>query len=257
MTSADMVLFRKSRGLFWGALVAVVIGLPVVIVSILVVPSALGMYSAATQAEVGTATKVIVDGVGFLTIFGAIVAILLGATAGSVDHQRGVIRDLVLAGRPRWRIVLGRLLAASAWLIIAVAVCIALLVVLAITMAPVDGDMDWGEIGRTVAALGPWLLTALVFGSGIAMLIGTRGPAIGIYLAFVFILDQILVVIPKIGPVWEHMSYFLAQGQTIEWISGTGGTGFAHSNTVALLVLIAWGVIPFTLGVIRLSNRDL
>src|SRR5690606_414939 len=99
--SADFVLYRRMRGVFWGVLVALVIGLPALVVIGVTTPANAEWADASYAREIGGPQNVFELGFVLASFAATFAAVMLGATAGSVDHQRGVLRDLVLTGRPR------------------------------------------------------------------------------------------------------------------------------------------------------------
>jgi hypothetical protein len=255
---ADLVLFRRMRGLFWGALVTAVVGLPLLLVLGMTVAARLAT-SSDFAGQIGGPAEVLVGGLGTLVLTASIAGVLFGTTAGSVDHQRGVLRDLVLAGRSAITIVLRRLLAAGAWMLGAVVATSALLMLVAVVLAPEDGSLDMERALREVASILPGLAATLMFGAALALLLGSRGPAIAVYFVFSFIVDGVLLVIPKVGDWWAHASFAAAEQQVASWI---GRDSFEapmaeHSNGVALAILLAWAVVPLAAGLWRISNRDL
>jgi len=256
MSGADLILYRRMRGIFWGLLVIGVVGLSTALVLGITIPSQLELYSSDVIDEVGRPGEVMAAGFALAGVVASIGAVVLGATAGSVDLQRGVLRDLVLAGRSRLRIVLGRLVAATVWLLLALAVSFAITIAVAMTLAPVDADPDWARIAREGAQYLPGIAYTLPFAAGVAMLVGSRGPAIAVFFVVSLIIDNVLVAIPKVGEWWEEVSLTQADLQVSDWVRDAGGS-FDRPDWQAAVVLVGWAVIPFTLGVVRLTRRDL
>ncbi|MCW2955539.1 MAG: hypothetical protein JWO69_408 [Thermoleophilia bacterium] len=245
----DLLLFRRMRGMFWGGLAFGIVG----IVTAIMLPVTLF----ANEAEVGSADLVFEAGIGILMFPAIFVAVLMGATAGSVDYQHGVLRDLVLTGRRRVAVPLRRLAAAATWQFIFAAIAVGVVTLVAVTLAPVGGGLDVEEALRLVASLVPLFVAALAFGAGVALLVGSRGPAIGIFFLFTLVIDTVLLVLPKVGEWWEHVSFAIAFFQTSEWVGGTTSEQYANSNVVGALVLAAWTLVPLALGLVRYQRRDL
>jgi ABC-type transport system involved in multi-copper enzyme maturation permease subunit len=252
----DLTLYRRMRGLFWGLLVVGVFLVPVLLVLGVTVPAQLDLYSAKTMHDIGDGDSVARGTLGVLSTMVGLAAVVFGATAGSVDLQRGVLRDLVLAGRSRTRIILGRVAGALAWLAIAALLAGAITAVVSATIAPVDGSLDWHEFGRIAATHVPGSIVTLLFATGVALLLGSRGMAIAAFFVFALVIDNILLAIPKVGGWWEHASYQRADTQVAAWINHSHET-FARSNSTAALVLAAWAIVPLLLGLARLQRRDL
>jgi hypothetical protein len=257
--SADLVLYRRMRGMFWGGLVAVVIGLPALIFL------GIGIFAAVSDLpehnihDLGGPTNFFEGGLSTLILLSSVVALLIGATAGSVDHQRGVLRDLVLTGRPRVVIALRRVAGAITWILIALAASIAVLTIIALALAPDTGGMDWSRWGRDVLAVLPQVLAALLMGAGFALIIGSRGTAVIVYFVIALFVDNILVAIPKVGDWWEHVSLNVAEQRGLHQIAPqmNAGTDGGNSTAIAWLVYVAWATIPLLAGLIRLERRDL
>ena len=252
---ADLRLYHRMRGLFWGMLVFGMVLLPTIIVLILLVPSHLELYDEQTIADIGRPGAAIGAGLGMLGIAALIGSLIFGATAGSVDLQRGVIRDLVLAGRPRWRIILGRTIAAAAWVFAALAVSIGLVIATSLLLTPLDDAVSWERVLREGLQFLPGVLYTLPFAAGVAMIIGSRGPAIAVFFVIALLVDNILVALPKVGEWWEEVSLSMADQRMTAWILEEGDTEQSMNHAIA--VLVGWAVIPFVLGLIRLTRRDL
>ena len=227
----------------------------------LTIPAELGLVAASTERDIGDATNVFLAGIGMLGVAATFAAVLLGATAGSVDHQRGVLRDLVVAGRTRWRIPLLRMLAAALWLTVATAIALGIVSAFAVTLAPVAGSIDWHEalVENGVSSL-PGLASPLLFGTGIALLVGSRGVAIGLFFLLSLVIDNILLALPTVGDWWQHVSLSAAEEQVAAHIGRPDqGSFFASDDPlgVAIAVLAAWALVPLVLGLVRLTRRDL
>ncbi|MCW2923014.1 MAG: hypothetical protein JWM98_418 [Thermoleophilia bacterium] len=254
---ADLLLYRRMRGVFWGLLVGGVLGVTTLFMLAVTVPAQLGWYADQTVRDLGGPASVAGGGFSILAIVATLAVVILGATAGSVDHQRGVLRDLVLAGRSRQRIVLGRVAGAAVLAAVVLAVGAAIVVSCAVAMPPVDSSVNWGRIAHEGLAYVPTLGATLLFSTGVALLVGSRGPAIAIYFVVSLLIDNVLRSLPTIGEWWEHVSYSAADNQVHQWIRTSGEETFDRSGWLALVVLVAWGVVALAAGLARLSRRDL
>lgn len=259
MSRADLLLFRRMRGIFWGLLVVGMLVLPVLLVLGITIPAHLDLLPAEFVRDNGEPAKVFLSGFSLALFVGSIAAVVLGATAGSIDHQRGVLRDLVVAGLPRWRIVLGRLLAAIAWLVVALAGSFAAVLALSALLAPLDVGIDWDEVRRQTLQAAPSLAYTVPFAAGVALLIGSRGPAIAVFFVVALVIDNVLTVIPEVGDWWTHVSLNQADQQVRTAILADSGLGPSSDRPLwgAVLVLAAWAVLPLVAGIVRLGRRDL
>ena len=130
-----------------------------------------------------------------------IVGTIIGATAGTQDIESGVFRDLAATGRSRMALFASRV--AGAWAVVlpilavtaglAAAGCVALAGSLA---APGAGAIAAG----TAAVLVAGALSAAV-AVGVSALVGSRGPVIGIMLAFYLAVQNLLLAMGFLGGV--------------------------------------------------------
>jgi ABC-type transport system involved in multi-copper enzyme maturation permease subunit len=261
MTLASLALYRRMRGIWWGLLVGGVIVLPSALVLALTVPARLGIFSDTTIDSIGPIQTTIASAMGLAGVLGLIASVVLGSTAGSVDLQRGVLRDLVLAGSHRWQVVGSRVLAA--YVLMSGAVLVS--GVLAVGLGYVTGgdsvdDIDWEELARGGAQFLPGMSYTLPFAAGVAMLVGSRGPAIAVYFVFSLLIDNILVGIPTVGEWWQHVSMSVADQQVVAAILGGesfGGSVVDRPTWQAVAVLAAWAIGALGAGLVRLTRRDL
>lgn len=256
MTRADLLLYRRMRGVFWGLLVVGVVVLPLLLALGIAIAAQLDLFPREAMDEAGRPTAVFGAGFGFAGLLASIAAVVLGATAGSVDLQRGVLRDLVLAGRSRVRIVLGRLAGAATWLLVALALSFALTLVIGLLLSPIGGVDDWEQVGRDAARYWIGLAYTLPFAAGVALLIGSRGPAIAVFFAVTFIVDGIISIIPKFGDYWQHVSLIRADQQVVQAVLGEP-LPYDWPVWNSVLVLVGWSVLPLAAGLVRLTRRDL
>ncbi|MCW2949509.1 MAG: family transporter protein [Thermoleophilia bacterium] len=253
----DLVLYRYSRGLFWGGIVVGILlfGPAVVIIGGLI--TSYGHPSRETVDAVGNANQLAHQGASNLAAIGTLVALLFGATAGSIDRQTGVLRDLVLAGRSRTMIVMRRLLAAFVWVFAATLVALGLIALFAVLFAPVNGHLRTGDFAQEALSLAPGFALALVLGAGFAMLIGSRGPAVGAFFLINLIIDNLLLAIPKVGDAWEHVSLSKAIGDVSTAIMPGQQGHPVDSMMVSVIVVVAWALVVLVAGLVRLRRRDL
>jgi ABC-type transport system involved in multi-copper enzyme maturation permease subunit len=256
VSGADLLLYRRMRGVFWGLLLVGVIVLPIMLALGIAIAAQLELFPEDAMDEAGRPSGVFAAGFGVAGLVASIAAVVLGATAGSVDLQRGVLRDLVLAGRTRVRIVLGRLAAAAAWLLLAIVISFGLTILIGVLLAPISGVDDWGEVARDGARYLVSVAYALPFAAGVALLIGSRGPAIAVYFAVTFLIDGVISIIPKLGDYWQHVSLIRADQQVVQWLLEEP-VPYDWPVWQSALVLVGWAVIPLAAGLVRLTRRDL
>ncbi|MBC7459813.1 MAG: ABC transporter permease subunit [Thermoleophilia bacterium] len=249
----DLVLFRYMRGLFWACIVSIMLLATPLVVLVTGITLQFTGPTSATYQEIGTTYDLTSFGLGMLILVSPIVALLFGTTAGSIDHQSGVLRDLVLTGRSRIGIVLRRIGAAAVWVFGSAIAALMLIFVIALVLAPADGPLRLGDLAQLLGPLAIVLTTALLLGAGLALLIGSRGPAIGAFFVFELVIDNILQAIPKVGDVWTHVSLGRAVAELIASIDAT----IDRPVWQPVIVLVGWCVVPLALGIWRLSRREL
>ena len=154
MITTRFMELRKRRGLII-ALVAVNIGIPVVFLAVRLISHAVApkSYGPAGGYEIFT-TLVL----GFMYIFGFIVAAVVGCTAGSVDLTEGMFRHLVITGRSRLALYLARIPAGLAIVIAMVAVGYTIICAVCVFAAPAQLSYDGVNVpqGLSRPALDTW-----------------------------------------------------------------------------------------------------
>ena len=154
MITTRFMELRKRRGLMI-ALVAVNIGIPVVFLSVRLISHAVDpkVYGPAGGYTIFT-TLVL----GFLYVFGFIVAAVVGCTAGSDDLTEGMFRHLVVTGRSRLAIFFARIPAGLAIVITMVAIGYTIVCAVCVYAAPTRLNYDGINVpaGLSRPALDNW-----------------------------------------------------------------------------------------------------
>ena len=188
-----------------------------------------------------------------ITLMALIVGTIIGATAGTQDIESGVFRDLAATGRSRlalfasrvagaWAVVLP-ILAATAGL--AAAGCIALAGSLP---APGAGAIAAG----TAAVLVAGALSAAV-AVGVSALVGSRGPVIGIMLAFYLAVQNLVLAMGFLGGMRQ-----IVPDAAIHRIGDMERMPGVHVGLgAAVLVVIGWSAITLGLGAWRTKTREI
>lgn len=151
---------------------------------------------------------------------------------------------------------MSRLLGGALWLLLALSIAYALIVLIGLSLAPIDGPPDWERVARGAAQYFIGVAYTLPFAAGVAMLVGSRGPAIAVFFVVTFIVDGVLMALPEIGELWEHVSLMRADQQVVQAILQEP-LPFEQSATASAFVIVGWAVVPFIAGLVRLSRRDL
>ena len=241
MVGAELLKLRKRRGLFWSTLVLVVA--PVVVgYVVLTLHHAIDPDHAAPAGGITNLRGTY----GFLAQVGMVAAIMIGVTAGGGDLGAGVFRELVVTGRSR--IALFGVRFPGALLFLAPYVLAAAVIA---SVASVALPTSGGEPGALLMAeYAGWLVLALLTGLALALGIGSLlsgRVAIGLVLAWQFVLTPLLLQIGKLDP-------FLA-GAALRRIE-PGSTNDSVSPTIAVLALATWTLIPLGLGAWRTARCD-
>ena len=154
MVSTRFMELRRRRGLMI-ALIAVNIGIPVVFLAVRLISHAVAPKSYGPAGGYDVFTTLVL---GFMYIFGFIVAAVVGATAGSVDLTEGMFRHLVITGRSRLALYFARIPAGLAIVIAMVAVGYTIVCAVCVFAAPTQLNYDGVNVpqGLSRPALDTW-----------------------------------------------------------------------------------------------------
>ena len=198
--------------------------------------------------------------------FGAFAAILIGAEAGTIDLASGVFRDLVATGRSRSALFLVRIPAAVT---IALTLTLSGFAVAIAAACAFHGSAAAPTVGLAVE-MAAWVALATVVQAtlavGIASLTGSRPVTLVAIIGWNTVATGLLYLASFLGPVRDAVLLIalgdLFPGQQV----GTRahpGSSIALNNfklpmpaAVAVLVILAWVVIPVAAGAWRTSSRD-
>jgi ABC-type transport system involved in multi-copper enzyme maturation permease subunit len=244
-------LFRR-RGLLWGSLVATVGGLIVVFAIV----EGLHLADPARHGPVGGADWFSSWLTG-LSLTGAVVAIIIGAVAGTADVSSGVFRDLVATGCPRWKLFAARVPGALAMLLPIVTLGYAVITVISIFFA---GTKPAPEAALLVQSYG-WILLFtgfdLVIAVGFASLIGSRAAAIAVLLAWQFIASPLLEQVSFLGSL--RLALFTGALSRLNQASDMTSIDFGgvtYTAAGAAIVLLAWVAVMLAAGLWRTATRE-
>ena len=191
------------------------------------------------------------DGVGgAVWALGTVVAILLGALAGSYDVAQGTMRYLVLTGVGRLRLYVTRTVAVVAAILLLLTPALALGLVAVFALPSAEGD---GVTGSEVADV-VWtsVLFPLVFGliaMGIGTVLRSNGPAIAISLLFLFAATPLLALVEAANETLGDLMLLQALDRV------TGGETTVPIAAAALAVL-AWVGLFWAAGLARLLHDE-
>jgi hypothetical protein len=188
----------------------------------------------------------------------AVVAILIGATAGAGDLTAGFFRNLVVTGRSRVSLFLARIPGGLVilWPIIAVAfsvAAVASVVFAGSLVSPSVGllikDGLWLELEATVMFL-------LALGAG--SIIGSRSTSISILLALELVATPVISTLT--GLTWLRQLWIgtsLGRLEPLRLIPhDTASRTLAIAGGSAIAVIVVWCVVAVVAGARRTVTRD-
>jgi ABC-type transport system involved in multi-copper enzyme maturation permease subunit len=254
MIDAEFLKLRKRRGLFWFTLLLSV-------GSVILANAIIAAYHAADPSKYGPAGGL--NGFSnMLTLFaiaGGLAAVLVGATAGAQDVESGVFRSLVSTGQSRIRIAVVRIPGALLMVLPMLAVGYGLEVVATFIFAQGTPTPD---VASLLIGFG-WLVAMTVLNLtvtlGLAALLGARGTAIGVMIAWELAGSRIIERISAFGG-WRSLVSSVSLDRFLPGATDTVALGRTDTITVtiglAVAVVVGWIVISSALGVWRTATQD-
>lgn len=196
--------------------------------------------------------KDVIDSATGLLVFAiAIASIVIGATAGAYDVDQGVMRYLVMTGRPRWQLVLVRLpgLLVTVMLVTLPALLMVLVGALAAGGQGAEGSAFFDLFYQT------WM-TGFLYGAlslAIGMFLKSNGVAIAV--AVVLNFSGILIagaIVEYVSKDLGHAFYPVVAGVVI---ARDGGDGvFSVGLSAALTAL--WLVVLIGAAIARIQRTE-
>lgn len=268
LVSAELLKLRKRRGLVLSALVLTVV--PMIIAYIVLV----GLH-ANDPVENGPAggAENFAGSMGVLVPLSVVAAILVGATLSTGDLSAGVFRELVVTGRSRLALFAARVPAGLALLLPIVGAAFAVTAAASIALAgsreagmvqvgPGEWERELGTVAPSASLLlesAGWLAlgtgVSFAVALGVASLVGSRGTSIGI------LLGSWLVVMPLLSSLGALGA--LREGLVIPALERLGPSDLVPADPAvpmslpaAVVVLVAWTIVPLALGAWRTSKCD-
>jgi hypothetical protein len=250
LVSAELLKLRKRRGL-------VVSGLALTVLPMVIAYTVLLIVHAANSVKHGPAggLRNFSDSMDVLTTLSGVAAILIGATLGAGDLGSGVFRELVVTGRSRLALFAARI---PAGLALAWALAGAGFVITATASSVFAGSLQ-APSATVLVESAAWLALmtglSLVLGLGVSSALGSRGTTIGVVLGWQIVAAPLLLQIKTLGSLREGL-----HGAATERLEPaallSGNPTVAMSIAAAVVVIIAWTVLPLALGAWRTCTRD-
>lgn len=256
MVGAELLKLRHQRG---AMLTSAALSVGVIILYLAVV--AVRGEGSVNSAQVLSSGSVLLS-----LYFGSFTAILVGATAGTMDSAAGTFRDLVATGRSRTALFLARV---PATILVAVAfnLCGYAATVAAAYLFP-------ARTGRPspldVIGYGGWVVactTALVLLTlGLASLTQSRAVTLTAVIGWQTAASTLLYTVAFLGPLRQALLTValthLRPGPAIGSrehpgsSSSIAGLVLPMSTAVAVVVIVAWALIPCLAGLWRTRTQD-
>lgn len=253
MVSAEFLKVRRRRGL-----VALSALLTIGVVALAVGISAILHAQNAERYGPAGGVANLAGVMGALATLGSVAAALIGASMGAGDVQAGVFRDLVSTGRSRIALFAARVpgglallwpLLGFAWAI----ACVASVAFAGHRASPAVSLMIQGGGWVLVATTSIYLLAL-----GLASLTASRSMTIGVVLAWLFAITQLLLQITALGAARQGLQMvaltrLIPAGLRFDPPDPVSAT---MSLGLALIVVAAWAIVPVTAGAWRTRSRD-
>ncbi len=187
---------------------------------------------------------------GILALLSALAGAIFGATAGGADIESGVFRDLVATGRSRTALFFSRVPAAWALTLGALAIAIA---GSAVAAAVLPGDALRASdmlLGATEVLVSGALTAAVCV--GLAALTGSRGPVMGVVLAFQLGAAPLLAQLDILGDArWGIPAVAISR------LDGAEGLVAPLALPAAIAILLAWGAAGVGAGLWRTRTQEI
>jgi ABC-type transport system involved in multi-copper enzyme maturation permease subunit len=248
LISAELLKLRRRRGMLSIALLLTA-GAALLVFAVMAIQHA---GDAARYGPAGGLANYQED-ISFLGMMVLVVGAIVGATAGTQDIESGVFRDLAATGRSRLALFFSRV--GGAW---AVALPIAGLAagITAVGSVALAGSLAAPGAGALVAGTAALLAGAALstaMGVGLSTLVGSRGPVIGVLLAFFLAIQPLLAGIRVLGGAREFIPYL-----ALERIGDMPQSGSVQvALGTAILAVILWAAAALGFGAWRTRTREI
>jgi hypothetical protein len=251
LVRAELLKVHRRRGLVAATLALTIVPMIVAYVILVILHAA----NPANHGPAGGATN-FADSLNVLGALTLVAGILVGTTVGTGDLGAGVFRELVVTGRSRLALFGARIPAGLAFLLVPVAIGFTVSATAATLLA---GHLD-PPSGRLIVHSAAWLalLAALSFliALGFSSLVSSRGTSIGILLAWLLVAMPLLMQISALGGLREGLVGAATDRLEPAAVLGKGGSHVPMSWAAAVVVIVAWAIVPLAAGAWRTKTRD-
>ena len=249
LVGAEFLKLRKRRGLVLSSL-----GLTVVPMLVGYTVVAVQHASDPDRHGPGGGVENFVPSIGLLSGLVAIVAILIGVTAGTGDLRAGVFRELVITGRSRLSLFAARIPGGLALLLPFAAAGFLTAAVASIVLAGGEPTPGFRLLALTGAWIGLAAALTFVLALGVSSVVGSTGPSVGILLGWQLLLGPLLLGIDSLGFVRDLLpgaGVTALAPEALEVQSTLSMTPAAIAANIAL-----WTFVPLAAGAWRTNTRD-
>jgi ABC-type transport system involved in multi-copper enzyme maturation permease subunit len=246
LISADVLKLRRRRGMLS---ISLLLTLGATALAFIV----MAIQHAGNPAEFGPAGGLenYRNIISFAGAMALVVGAIVGGTAGTQDLESGVFRDLAATGRSRTALFASRAAAALVVVLTIVGLTAAFTGAASVALA---GSLAAPSAGALVAGTAGVLVTGALSTAvavGLSVLVASRGPVIGIQLAFYFAISPLLVGMGFLGSARQAIPEV-----AVKRIADLPGD--LHIGLVtAILVVVAWAAAALALGAWRTSTREI
>lgn len=214
----------------------------------------IGMFVWAILSAKANGHNVIENGTGTMVFAGVLASIVVGATAGAYDVDQGIMRYLVMTGRPRWQLVFVRV---PALIFTTVLLTLPALALILLGSLVAGGPSASGEMYFDLF-YGTWM-TCFLYGTlslGIGMFLKSNGVAIAV--AVVLNFAGLLIA----GVIGSYVSETLGNAffpivATVVVVRDSGGeSGGAFSVGTSAVIVAAWLIVVLGAAYARVQRTE-
>jgi hypothetical protein len=250
LVAAEFLKLRKRRGLVLSALALTVI--PMIIAYTVLL--SLNAVDAAKYGPAGGLEN-FSGSMELLPQLSVVGAILVGATLGAGDLGAGVFRELVVTGRSRLALFAAPVPAGLGFVFPFVGAAFAVTATGSTVFAGTSEAPGASLLVSSAAWLGLVTGLALVLAIGVSSAIGSRGTTIGILLGWQLIVMPLALEIGVLGALREGLVEAAAERLEPARLF-EGGAPVPMSLAAAVVVIVAWTIVPLAVGAWRTCTRD-
>jgi ABC-type transport system involved in multi-copper enzyme maturation permease subunit len=242
---ATLRTITGRRGSFYGGAAALLAGVLIVIAVVVVI------HELRPGRNPSTGGRSLFDGVGGVAfLLGAVVAILIGALAGSYDAAQGTMRYLVMTGARRGQIYAARTIALvlAVWLALLPSVLLGSAASLLLPHESSDAIV-LSDVGGLIWSMALLFAVFALISMGIGSVMRSNGAAIAISLVFAVGFTPLLALIDSVS----HSAGNLMLPNLIDRLTG-GDTG--APIPVAAVALVVWVGVFWAAGRLRVQRDE-